>query len=150
MGGHAYWYWVPYRKDVQSALDDLRAREHEAGRYNPVIRFLKFSEPAFSKQNPGKEHDTIEEAIDASAEDGTRSILDIASIGDESDYGVAGPLSDDNLLELFGTTKPTRAQIEDDRSALSELVDRGKAIFIVTYDAKGIASELFFYGYSYD
>ena len=53
MGGHAYWYTVPYQADSQRALDTLREREFRAGRYNPVMRSIEFSEPAFSAQTPG-------------------------------------------------------------------------------------------------
>jgi hypothetical protein len=52
MGGRAYWYFVPYEQDEQSALDKLRAREFAAGRYSPAIRYLKFAEPGFSSQRP--------------------------------------------------------------------------------------------------
>jgi hypothetical protein len=44
MGGHPYWYYVPYQDDTQASLDDLRTREFEAGRYSPVIRYLKYDE----------------------------------------------------------------------------------------------------------
>jgi hypothetical protein len=66
MGGHPYWYFVPHKNDVQEALSELRDREFKAGRYNPVIRFIKFSEPAFSRQTPGPKHKTIDAAIRAS------------------------------------------------------------------------------------
>jgi len=56
MGGEPYWYFVPYQPDFQKALDELREREFRAGRYNPVIDFLEFDEPAFSKQKPGAQH----------------------------------------------------------------------------------------------
>lgn len=150
MGGHAYWYWVPYRDDMQAALDDLRKREFEAGRYNPVIPFLEFDEPAFSAQNPGKQHKTIKAAMKASEADGTRSILDIAELGEVSDHGVAGPVSEEDRVELFGSAKPTRKAIEENTEPLSDLVERGKAICIVAYDDAGAPTELFFLGYSYD
>jgi hypothetical protein len=39
MGGHPYWYIVPYESDIDAALHKLKQREFEAGRYNPVIRY---------------------------------------------------------------------------------------------------------------
>jgi hypothetical protein len=148
MGGHAYWYFVPYQDDTQASLDALRTREFEAGRYSPVIRYLKFSEPAFSAQKPGKAHKSIKAAIKASAEEGTRSILDIDSVGDVPDYGVAAPLPAEKLHELYGTDKPTHAMVEGDMSFLED-VERGKCIYFVVWEA-GTPKETLFAGYSYD
>jgi hypothetical protein len=148
MGGHAYWYFVPYQDDTQAALDALRTREFEAGRYSPVIRYLAFSEPAFSAQKPGKGHKSIKAALAASAEEGTRSILDIASVGDTPDYGVAAPIATDTLHALYGTDKPTRAMVEADMGFLDD-VERGKCVYFVVWD-EGVPKETFFAGYSYD
>jgi len=146
MGGHPYWYVVPY-EDPQAALDKLRAREFAAGRYSPVIRYLTFSEPAFSSQKPGKQHRSIAEAIEASAEEGTRSILDIAKVGKRPDYGTAGPLPPARLRELYDTDKPTREMV--DGHEFFEDIERGKCVYIVVY-AGGKPRELMFAGYSYD
>jgi hypothetical protein len=148
MGGHAYWYFVPYQDDTQAALDTLRAREFEAGRYSPVIRYLKFSEPAFSAQKPGKAHRSIKAALEASAEEGTRSILDIASVGDAADYGVAAPLAAETLRELYGTEKPTHAMVKANMGFLDD-IERGKCIYFVVWE-EGSPKETFFAGYSYD
>lgn len=148
MGAHPYWYLVPYRDDLQQALDDLRTREFEAGRYHPVISFIKFSEPAFSRQRPGAKHKTIRAAIKASAEDGTRSILDIDGFSDRSEYGKASPLSAARVRELYETDQPTRDMVLH-IGELAESVPRGKCVYTVVY-ADGLPSELFFFGYSYD
>jgi hypothetical protein len=39
MGGHPYWYFVPFQPNAQVALDELREREFRAGRYSPVMLF---------------------------------------------------------------------------------------------------------------
>jgi hypothetical protein len=148
MGGHAYFYFVPYQNDLQRALDELREREFKAGRYNPVLPFIKFREPAFSRQSPGAKHKTIKAAVKASAEDGTRSILDISKVGDRSDYGIAGPLSLESVEDLYGTTQPTREMVEDDLGFLED-VERGKCVYVVLYK-NGDPSEVCFAGYSYD
>jgi hypothetical protein len=147
VGGHPYWYYVPYEADVQAALDKLRAREFAAGRYSPVIRFLEFQEPAFSAQNPGTRHKTIGAAIEAAAEDGTRSILDIAEVGRRPDLGVAAPPSAARLRELYGTDQPTRAML--DGHELFDEIERGQCLYVIAYDG-GKPSEIFFAGYSYD
>jgi hypothetical protein len=63
MGGSPYWYFVAYEKDVNNALQTLREREFEAGRYHPVLRF-----PAFpvteSSPRPGAQHRSIKAAWD--------------------------------------------------------------------------------------
>lgn len=42
MGGHPWWYLVPYEKDVAKSLGTLRQQEFEAGRYNPAEDFPRF------------------------------------------------------------------------------------------------------------
>ncbi len=85
MGAHPYWYTVPYQSDLNLALQALRDREFRAGRYNPVMPFPKFPVTPTSPA-PGAQHATIDAALDATDADGTRSILDIFSIGEEPDF----------------------------------------------------------------
>ena len=148
MGGHAYWYYVPYEGDVAKALSKLREREFKAGRYSPVIRYMDFEEPTFSEQHPGPQHATIEEAIRATDAEGTRSILDISRIGDEPDYGVAAPLDADTLEEIYGTDRPTREKMRG--LEFLEDVERGKCVYVLVYDENGKPTEVCFAGYSYD
>jgi hypothetical protein len=148
MGGHPYWYFVTYEDSAQSALDKLREREFKAGRYNPVIPFLEFDEPEFSQQQPGAKHRSIAAAMDASAEDGTRSILDLGKVGKASDYGVAGLVPAAKLKQLFGTDQPTREQVQSNHE-LFEDIQRGQGIYFTVYRG-GAPAELFFAGYSYD
>jgi hypothetical protein len=93
--------------------------------FNPtVIRFLKFSEPAFSAQTPGAKHKTIAAALEASAEDGTRSILDIERIGTAPGYGVAAPAPPELLEKLCGSRTPTRTALEENRASSSSRATR--------------------------
>ncbi len=147
MGAHPYWYFVKYQSDLQKALDELREREFKAGRYNPVMPFPDFPiEP--SSPAPGAEHDTIEEAMEDAAEDGTRSILDIQEVAEEPEFCAAAPLSKDVLEKLYGTTQPTRSMIEQNMDFLED-VERGQAVYIVVYK-DGKPEQLFFAGYSFD
>jgi hypothetical protein len=147
VGAHPYWYVVKYREDVDAALQDLREREFRAGRYNPVIPFPDFplgpNAPA-----PGAQHATIEEAFEDADANGTRSILDLDRVSDETDFGVVTPLGDDALEELFGTTRPTREMVEGNFDFWEDL-ERGQGIYIVLHKG-GQPDELFFAGYSYD
>ena len=147
MGAHPYFYFVEYQPDIDSALQELREREFDAGRYNPVEPFMEFpigpNSPA-----PGAQHLSIEEAREDAAEDGTRSILDIEGIADEPNFCVAAPMQEEELKEHFGTTQPTREMITRNMNFLGS-IERGHCLFITVYK-NGRPSELFFAGYSFD
>ena len=147
MGAHPYWYFVKHQTNVQQALDQLREREFRAGRYNPVIPFLSFQGGAQGR-SPGARHASIAEALEDAAEDGTRSILDIETVGDEPDFCVAAPLDPALLEELYETTRPTRRLIEENMDFLED-VERGHCVYTVVYK-DGKPDELFFAGYSFD
>ncbi|HZT59418.1 MAG TPA: hypothetical protein VFA21_12480 [Pyrinomonadaceae bacterium] len=147
MGGHAWFYFVEYEPDVNAALQKLREREFRAGRYNPAVWFPEFPVGPNSP-SPGAQHGSIEEALEDSDADGTRSILDMERAADSPDYGVVAPLPADELLRLFGTDKPTREEIEESDELFEEL-ERGQGVYVVAY-AGGKPSEIFFAGYSFD
>ncbi|HKB02423.1 MAG TPA: hypothetical protein VKD90_09390 [Gemmataceae bacterium] len=147
MGAHPYWYVTKYTPDPQVALDALRQQEFRAGRYNPVIRFLNFPIGPHSPA-PGARHATIAEAFEDADADGTRSILDIETVGDEPDFGVAVPVDDDFLEELYGTTRPTRARVLENLEFFEDL-ERGHAVYVTLY-RDGRPDEYVFAGYSYD
>ncbi len=143
MGGVAYFYNVEFQEDYNAALQELRNREFEAGRYNPVIMFPSDEPEAM----PGKQHSTIDEAMEASMEDGTRSILDLSAVGTVDEYCVARILNQEELIKYFGTTEPTMEII--DKSNLFENIERGKGVCVPVYK-DGRLMELFFAGYSFD
>lgn len=147
MGAHPYWYTVPYQPDLDAALHELRRREFEAGRYNPVMPFIDFPIGPDSSA-PGRQHDTIEEALEDADADGTRSILDIQGIGDAPDFFTAGPLPDEELLRLFGTATPTRETVGRSQEYFEDL-ERGHAVYVVLYK-DGRPDEILFAGYSFD
>src|SRR5262249_32758189 len=117
MGAHPYWYFVKYQPNTERALQELREREFQAGRYNPVTAFPN-SPVGPRSPAPGAEHDSIEDAFEDAAEDGTRSILDIQRVAEEPDFCVAAPLPQETLEDLYGTTEPTHAQIEQNMDFL--------------------------------
>jgi len=149
MGGHPWFYIVDFDSDASRALHQLREREFRAGRYNPVVPYPSFPVKA-DAPSPGPKHRTIEEALMASKEDGTRSILDIDTIADQFDYGVAAPLDPEILIEIYGTDRPTRELVEKDCRFLEEIPDRGQCIYFTLYDEVGQPSYLLFAGYSFD
>ena len=147
MAGHAYWYTVKYRPELDAALVDLREREFRAGRYNPAMPFLDFPITPTSSA-PGPLHGTIADAVAASGADGTRSILDIDGIASEPDFGVAAPLAPEVLQSLYGTTEPSASAVEGNMDFLED-VERGHAVYVVCY-TDGSPSDVVFAGYSYD
>lgn len=147
MGGHPYWYFVDYDSDVNKALRDLREREFRAGRYNPAIPFINFPLSSASP-TPGPKHKSIEAALKASAEDGTRSILDIEKVGTKRDYSVSVPLEQSVLQSLYGTTQPTRGMVENNLDFF-EPMERGHCIYFAVYK-DGKPHEILFAGYSFD
>jgi hypothetical protein len=147
MGAHPYWYFVEYRPDLDEALQELREREFQAGRYNPVTPFPTF--PLDLSEAPGAQHDSIEDAQEDAAEDGTRSILDLSMVGDEPDYDVAARIPDSELLNLYGTTKPTREMLESDLGFFSEDMERGQGVCTIVYKG-GQPVEILFAGLSFD
>jgi len=147
MGGHPYWYVVPYQTDIQAALEALRQREFRAGRYNPVIMFPPFPIDA-NAPAPGAEHASIAEAQEDADSDGTRSILDIERVADVDDFCTARPLSPEVIESLYGTSQPTRAMVEDNMDFLQE-VERGKGVYLLLYSG-GRPTEILFAGYSFD
>jgi hypothetical protein len=146
MGAVPYRYFVKYQADINAALQELRERELRAGRYNPVMPFPPFPVRADSPA-PGARHRTIREALRASGADGTRSILDLERVSEKIGSGVVAPFPDEVLLELYGTTRPTREMVE--QGAQSEYIDRGQGIYIIVYRDEQ-PEELYFAGYSYD
>jgi hypothetical protein len=147
MGGHPWFYFVGYEPDIEAALQKLREREFQAGRYNPVIDFPQFPVTSQSPA-PGREHDSIEEAFEDADADGTRSILDMMRVSDMPDYCAVAPLPEEDLLDLFGTDKPTHEMIEES-DELYDALERGQGVYIIVYKDDQ-PSEIFFAGYSFD
>ena len=146
MGGEAYFYAVPYDPDIERALQSLRKREFEAGRYNPVVPFLELD--AASTPSPGKKHTSIQEALDESEADGTRSILDIERVAARPGLGVAVSMPSESLNRLFGTERPTRTIVAKNMDFFREL-KRGQAVYFIIFE-EDKPSEIFFAGVSYD
>jgi hypothetical protein len=153
MGAHPYWYFVPYEADFDAALQKLRLREFQAGRYNPVTPFQTFPVD-LSAPTPGAMHDSIDQVMEASAEDGSRSILDIAQVapapfdGSGMPFFTAFPLDPSDMEDLFGTSKPTREQVQTNQR-MWDRIERGSAVYTVIFD-RGEPHEIFFGGYSFD
>ena len=149
MGAEPYWYFETYEGNVAAALKALRAREFAAGRYNPVIPSLWSLFPIGPHSPaPGPQHASIDEALEAAAEDGTRSILDLDHTSEEPDFCAVAPLPTDVLKQLFGTTQPTREMVEANMAFMDDM-ERGQGVYIILYQ-DGQPTEVFFAGFSFD
>jgi len=157
MGADPYWYYVPYEEDKNSALEKLKKREFEAGRYNfnyfgKRNKLLRF--PIDETDAPGKGHGTIEEALEDCGECGTSSILDIESVSDNIDICVAYVVTAEEMREYLGTDKPTRNIIDEKIWGFWEYIAnsfgcRGVGICMTVYENDQL-KELYFGGYSFD
>lgn len=132
MGAEPWQYFVPHEANLQAALEKLKEREFAAGRFR------------YSEEGPT----SIDEARDIADADGTASILDIDAVGDAPDFGVVVPLSKDRMEELFGTDRPSRADVEQS-DELYDDIERGQGVCCPVY-ANGAPVEICFTGYSYD
>lgn len=148
MGGVPYQYFVPYDRSAKRALEALRKREFEAGRYSLGIGEIGPQTPAVPRRIA---HKSIADAVrdgDASGA-GTRSILDIDRVGTEQEPGTAAPWTQERLVEVFATDAPTRAEIAAYSNIAFESLERGECVYVVVYK-NGEPDELWFAGYSYD
>ena len=171
MASFPYYYFTPYQEDINTALQGLRQREFEAGRYDPA---MYMNDPGLFMSNflfppdvdsiaPGARHSSIEEAIQAGDASGTGSILDIERVSDSPDFLASSPLSVEWLMRFFGTDKPNREIVEsvivreesldeEDVDAWDDFADEmggGESRYFIVYkDDK--PSEIFFMGYSVD
>jgi hypothetical protein len=146
MGAHPWFYFVPYEKDVARCLEALRQREFEAGRYSPSEPFPRF--PVDLRHEPGCKHASIDAARAAAGASGTRSILDMTRVSAAPDLGAVAPLDETELMDLFGVTRPTEADLEESEELL-EQIERGQGVCVVVYQ-NDEPSQIYFAGYSYD
>lgn len=146
MGAHPWFYFVPFENDVAASLEKLQQREFLAGRYHPCESFPAF--PVDIRHAPGCDHPSIAAARSAAGPSGTRSILDIIGVSDRPTFAAVSRLDDEELLELFGSTSPSRAAVETCHD-LFDGIERGHGIYIVVYE-HGRPGQIYLAGTSYD
>jgi hypothetical protein len=134
MGGEPWQYFVPFNKDIDAALQELRIREFTAGRYHL----------------PGKKPKTIDDVFNNMSEEGTRSILDMIKVSDSPEMCAVSPFTSEELTEILGTDKPTHKIVETKLFKIFNAIsERGEGRYLVVYkDNK--PDELLLSGYSFD
>jgi len=159
MGADPYFYYVKYEEDKNNALQKLRQREFEAGRYSPAMDQWDIPFPLDNLSDaptPGKMHATMEEVMQDEdvMETGTGTILDILQISDKLDYSSAYVVKKEELIKHFGTDKPTKEIIDEKvwdywENIADSFGIRGVGICITAY-SDDVPAELYFGGFSYD
>ncbi|MBV9957040.1 MAG: hypothetical protein JO360_01410 [Acidobacteria bacterium] len=142
MGASAWRYYVPYQEDINQALQDLRASVFKSGQYyKPQPTAPPAPPPA-----------TIEDLLEANAESGSHSILDVPMVSPQPDLGAVAPLTPDELRQYFGTERPTRETLERNFPAVYDITSQRGAwagTYLVVY-ADDQPAEIFFFGQSGD
>jgi len=166
MGASGWTYFVPYQSDISNALKELREQVFQSNKYykrEPLWQDMDDDEYAnepdedlreqltdwLRTMKAMKEPTTIEELFMWNEEDGTHSIIDITDISSTPDFGKAAPLSSQQLMNLFGTEKPTKNMIEQKADEIMQLRERWQATYIIIYK-DGLPDQIFFTGYSGD
>lgn len=142
MGASAWRYVVPYEDDLGEALDalqdDLLAR-HDY-HFEPVGRPW----PATTDELWG--HEDVHDS-------GTHSALDLHEViaaDGADDFGTLRPLTQDERVRFFGTTTPTRADLDRADDALSGFGQRWSGYSTVLHDVHGKPEAIAIWGYSGD
>ena len=159
MGASGWAYYVPYQPNIGKVLQGLRDEVIRRGEYYKRPAFwTDISEDDYEDEDDKAwlrrmkslpEPTTIEGLLEWNGEDGTRSIIDISGIAEAPDFGVAAPLAPQQLMELFGTDRPTRRMIEEAEEKIQDSRRRWEGTFVIVYK-DGTPDEIFFTGYSGD
>jgi len=104
--------------------------------------------PSRRSRKPGSAAGDIAMLLMQAGENGTHSILDITRVGKGAAHATASPLRSDVLLDTFGTTEPTRAQVEALGLAFAEDL-HWQAVYFAVYE-DGLPFEWAFVGSSGD
>jgi hypothetical protein len=150
MGSQPWMYVVPYQADLQAALDALKEREFQAGRYFPAIEdFLTSYVHPEGMEGPGAQHASIEEALGATDACGTQSVLDMIWIGATPALQTVVPMTSAASMSFFGTDRPTREMVESNYAWIED-IGRGEGVAIVIHSETGAPEGIYFAGYSFD
>ena len=133
MGSTGWTYFVPYQPDVAKAFQELRREIRTSGEY------------CGAENDPGSSEELDIELLLRQGNEGTHSALDIVGLSDTPMICCASPLDPEILTALFGTTQPTREQVEAKETELNEPIERCEARYLIIY-RDGMPSEICFSG----
>lgn len=170
MGASEWFCFMPYQPDAAAALADARERDFRARAYYDFVshKINQLRRLRYDDYNPYEDHpryafsaadlkrwvtlpqpETAEDLVKIQGDSGTHCIIDIDGISLQPEFRRACPLSPAQLVELFGTDRPTRESVEAQRPRLQELITEWMAVYFTVYEA-GQPSALLFYGITGD
>jgi hypothetical protein len=146
-------------KALDKVMKDLGADTEAAEKDTKgVERFIRDAEQEgiakAVRKMPGarkKRPKSIKRAREIASGSGTHSILDIDRTSPVRGFGLASPLSPEELLALFGTERPTPEAVleKEKQDALFGLRDRWEAGYFTVFEGDK-PSATFFFGHSGD
>lgn len=159
MGASAWCYVEPYAGDIESALAAVRQREFE--RLFVRDTYWDHLRPAGRPFTSVEELDDLweDEALGA---EGTHTIIDVWELIDADaydDFHTVRPLSDEESLEIFRTSEPTREDFDRAREQYKArqpgsgelwMMDRWSAWCRPLRGADGVENAIAFWGRSGD
>ena len=140
-GASGWSYFVPYDRDTKAALDRLRGEVFRKGSYY--------------KLRPDQKAKSPDHALLLNETEGTHSIIDIQKVAplpaSSCELMAVCPLSSAALLELFGTERPSRPQVQAlaQDSRLLSRIQRWTGVYVVVYEG-ATPKWLYFTGFSGD
>lgn len=160
MGASGWAYYVPYQSDINKALQELRQEVFEKKQYyNPMEVLLSMPEELRGRYFDEDELDifdsipteptTVEELLEINGEHVTHSIIDITEVSSQSHFGTVSSLSQQELEILFGTNRPTKNMIEQQKNKLMNLREGWQGVYVIVYEDEK-PSEIYFTGFSGD
>jgi hypothetical protein len=184
MGATGWSYFVPYQQDIDKALQELKDRVFRQGQYeNPfefdeneferqraylasiyqtlpegpreqAMQLLAFADAVAKHPRRKRAPKTIKQLLKQCGTEGTHSILDMEQVSSTPTLGAVAPLSNQQLLDIFGTEKPTHEMVEKWSTRIAPLdapplYECWEGIYLIVYqDAK--PDEIYFEGCSGD
>lgn len=133
MGAEPWINFVRYQANIGKALQELREELFHQKKFRWSDEF---------------EGETIDELLEDIMEGGgTASAIDMLKLADEPEMLACAPLSVSVLNSIYGTDKPTTAQVE--QKPFFDHIERGHGYYVITYE-NGLPAKICFAGYSWD
>ncbi len=152
MGSHPWRTVTAWEPDVGAALAraqaDVFARGEFGAAYWLATLYEQMGQPP-PRLPPMPVPNTIAEAREYGAEDGTGSILDVYRLAEAPAVAATGPFPAEVLRQVLGTDRPTLAQADAALHGLYERLRRGESGYVVCHEG-GAPAQILFIGMSFD
>jgi hypothetical protein len=184
MGATGWLYFVPYQQDINTVLQKLKDDVFKQGQYEQPFnldqnevesqlnflssvyqslpdeirkhtnQFLELGQASAKQQRPQQTPKNIQQLLEQCGTEGTHSILDIEKVSSTPVSGAVAPLSNQQLIHIFGTEQPTHDMVEKwstriDSLNAEPLYERWEGIYIIVYK-DSVPDEIYFEGCSGD